>query len=232
MVISPTYPPGRRPSLFGRPVPFPPHAFAGIMEQPPHPTPSTKVVILSAIFFEGGMALVAILLGYLFSFPLGKLINWNGLDLLWGALATIPLLGLFLFSLTSRWKPLRSIRRTMHRVILESMKHCSVLQILMICLLAGFGEELLFRGLIQEGLAAWIGGQAGDWIGLFVGAIAFGLLHPISLTYILLVVIVGLYLGALMLYFDNLLVPIVVHTWYDFVAIRTLIRLHQRRKNR
>jgi hypothetical protein len=204
------------------------------MEQPSPPeiAPSSKAVILSAIFFEGGMALLAIGLGYFLGFPLGKRIDWNGPDLLYGALATFPLLGLFLFSLTSRWTPFRRVRRVMRRLLLESMKNCSVLQLLLICLLAGFGEELLFRGLIQEGLATWIGGDAGNWIGLFVGAVTFGILHPISLTYVVLVAIVGLYLGALMIYFDNLLVPIVVHTFYDFVAIRTMVLLYQGRTRR
>jgi CAAX protease family protein len=63
------------------------------------------------------------------------------------------------------------------------------------------------------------------WLALTLGAIAFGLAHWISTAYAVVAAIVGLYLGALYLFADNLLAPIVTHALYDFVALLVLARL-------
>ena len=49
--------------------------------------------------------------------------------------------------------------------------------------LAGLGEEMLFRGVIQRALAGWIGGPSGLWIALGVTAVLFGLGHAITRMY-------------------------------------------------
>jgi uncharacterized protein len=87
-------------------------------------------------------------------------------------------------------------------------------------LLAGLGEELLFRGVLQPVLARWLG-VAG---GLVVSNVLFGLLHPLIWTYIVLSFLLGLYLGALGLWSGNLLVVIVAHGLYDFLALCYLVR--------
>jgi membrane protease YdiL (CAAX protease family) len=90
---------------------------------------------------------------------------------------------------------------------------------LLIALLAGVGEELFFRGLLQPGLAGW----TGAWTALILTSALFGVLHWITPAYAALAGLVGLYLGAFMAVSGNLLVPILVHALYDFFALRYLL---------
>ena len=47
---------------------------------------------------------------------------------------------------------------------------------------AGVGEEMLFRGVLQASISSWLGCA---W-GLVLASLLFGLLHPISLTYMVI----------------------------------------------
>ncbi len=57
-------------------------------------------------------------------------------------------------------------------VRLFTTSHLSLL-FLLISLLAGFGEELLFRGVLQ----GWLTELAGPWTGVLAAAVVFGLLN-------------------------------------------------------
>jgi predicted enzyme related to lactoylglutathione lyase len=87
--------------------------------------------------------------------------------------------------------------------------------------LAGLGEEVLFRGVLQS----WLAGMVTSWPAVVLVAVLFGVLHPVSRTYVLLAGLAGAYLGALLVLTGNLLVPIVAHAGYDFVALVVLARL-------
>ncbi len=93
-------------------------------------------------------------------------------------------------------------------------------QLALVSLLAGVGEELFFRGVIQPVLIGWIG-IAG---GLLAASVVFGLLHAITPTYALLATAVGAYLGWLALASGNLLGPMIAHGAYDFFALAYLTR--------
>lgn len=85
-----------------------------------------------------------------------------------------------------------------------------------ISLAAAFGEELFFRGVLQEEL------------GLIISSILFALLHFGSLArkYFLIVLIyfiISLYLGFLYFYFNNLWPVISAHFLYDFLVFLYLI---------
>jgi membrane protease YdiL (CAAX protease family) len=87
--------------------------------------------------------------------------------------------------------------------------------------LAGIGEEALFRGVVQSALL----GRLPGWAAVLVTAAAFGAAHALTLTYAVLAALVGAYLGWLHLASGNLLVPILAHALYDFVALRLLLRV-------
>jgi membrane protease YdiL (CAAX protease family) len=53
--------------------------------------------------------------------------------------------------------------------------------------------------------------------------VLFGLLHPITPTYAVLAALMGAYLGGVWLASGNLLVPIVAHALYDFIALAYLL---------
>jgi membrane protease YdiL (CAAX protease family) len=128
-----------------------------------------------------------------------------------------------LFFLMSHWPlgPLRRIQRFSEEVIRPLMAPCSLLDLFGIALLAGLGEEMLFRGVIQELFSRWFN----VWIGLIVGSLLFGAMHSITFTYALLAALMGVYLGVVWLYADhNLLVVVISHALYDFVVLVWLLR--------
>ncbi len=90
----------------------------------------------------------------------------------------------------------------------------------LIAMLAGLAEELLFRGVVQVALARVLpeGGA------LVVASAAFGLAHFVTPTYAVLAAVAGLYLGALYLLQGSLLVPVIAHALYDFLALLYLVR--------
>jgi membrane protease YdiL (CAAX protease family) len=93
--------------------------------------------------------------------------------------------------------------------------------LVVVALLAGLGEEALFRGVVQPALAAHLP----LLVAIAATAMLFGAAHWITPTYALLAGIVGAYLGGLFVLSGNLLVPIVAHALYDVVALALLVRV-------
>jgi len=91
----------------------------------------------------------------------------------------------------------------------------------LLAVLAGLGEEALFRGVLQP----WLAGAVSLWPAVVLTGIVFGALHPVSATYVVLAAAAGAYFGALLVLTGNLLAPIVAHAGYDFVALLLLARL-------
>jgi membrane protease YdiL (CAAX protease family) len=177
-------------------------------------------VIRLAVFVEGGLLLLASLLGWLLDeSPLGGF-GWDYKAVLQGAAATLPLLGLFLVMV--RWPvgPLARIHRFGEHVIRPLLAPCSVLDLLGISVLAGLGEEVLFRGVLQ----GYFGRLLGPAAGLAVASGLFGLLHAVTRTYVVLAALMGAYLGWLWMYTGNLLAPVVTHALYDFAVLLWLLR--------
>jgi membrane protease YdiL (CAAX protease family) len=88
-------------------------------------------------------------------------------------------------------------------------------------LLAGFGEEMLFRAVVQGAAAHRIG----IWSAWVVASLLFGLMHAVTPTYVVLATLAGLYLGGVWLLTENLTVVIVAHAFYDFLALIYMLRV-------
>ncbi len=84
-----------------------------------------------------------------------------------------------------------------------------------ISVLAGLGEEMLFRGLIQDVFSS----SLPLWMAVALASLLFGMMHAVTPTYAVLAGLMGAYLGWLYLATGNLLGPIVAHAVYDFVAL-------------
>ena len=178
---------------------------------------------------EGGMALAAMGLAWLISLDLRDLVAWNSVALAQILAALAPLV--VLFGVTYRWPigPLRRIKEILLDVMGPPLSACRWYDLPLLAGLAGIGEELLFRGVLQTGLDRW-GGRGVGWV---TASIIFGLVHAVTPTYAILATLIGLYLGAL-LYLEeppNLVVPIVVHAVYDLVAFGVLRRDYRRRES-
>jgi membrane protease YdiL (CAAX protease family) len=94
-------------------------------------------------------------------------------------------------------------------------------ELALIAILAGIGEEAFFRGLLQP----WLSTHFSPSPALILTSAVFGAAHWLTATYALLATMVGLYLGWLLLASGNLLVPMVTHALYDFVALCILVRV-------
>jgi membrane protease YdiL (CAAX protease family) len=112
------------------------------------------------------------------------------------------------------------MRRFFDQVVRPLFGDCGVGDLALIALLAGLGEELLFRGLLQGALALWLE----PWAAVALTGVLFGLMHPITPAYFVLATLAGVYLGWAALAGGNLLVPVVAHAVYDFVALLYLLR--------
>ncbi len=141
-----------------------------------------------------------------------------------GVLATVPLLVLLWACVFLPIRPLQDLLRFVEEHLIPWMRNCRLAEMALIAALAGLGEEMLFRGVLQPALADWLGGPAGPWIACAVAALVFGLIHWLTTTYAVLASLIGLYLGWLWLATGNLLVPIAAHALYDFVALVYLVR--------
>jgi CAAX protease family protein len=140
-----------------------------------------------------------------------------------GVLATLPmLLGLW-WTLTTSWRPLRNLVDLVVGQLGPALERRSAFQLALLALLAGVGEEVLFRGVLQAGLAREF---SNGWA-LALASATFGLAHFASPAYAVLAGMVGLYLGGWFLLQGNLLVPIVAHSLYDFVALAYLVRRYR-----
>jgi membrane protease YdiL (CAAX protease family) len=180
---------------------------------------SRRDACLLAIGFEGGLILLAWLLGWLLEkSPLDQ-VHWSARDLGFGAAATLPLL--LGFWICVRWPigPLARIKRFSDEFIRPLFRACTWYDLAAVALVAGVGEEMLFRGVLQGVAARWLGPASG----LAIASIVFGLMHLITPTYAALATACGAYLGVLLILTDNLLVVIVPHALYDFIALTYLV---------
>jgi membrane protease YdiL (CAAX protease family) len=180
----------------------------------------SKRLVQFGVLFEGGLGVAAWLLGWLLKQPPLKDFRWDAGAAALGVAASLPMLLLFLLCI--RWPvgPLARIRRITDEVIRPLFASCTLFELALLSLMAGVGEEMLFRGFLQRAFMQWWG----VWAGVAVASVLFGLVHCITPTYAVLATLIGVYLGAWWLATGNLLVVIVAHGLYDFVALVYLLR--------
>jgi membrane protease YdiL (CAAX protease family) len=185
-------------------------------------------VVTLAVAVEGGLALLAVGLGWLLDHPPLSPVRFqlDAWGLFIGVAATIPMLALFLATL--RWPvgPLRAIKSFTEKVVRPLLAPCTMVDLLGISVLAGFGEETLFRGLLQDMFVGWFREglpAAADLtpvcLGVAVASLLFGLLHAVTPTYAVLATLMGAYMGVVYLWSGNLLAAMVAHGLYDFVVL-------------
>ncbi|MFQ5963454.1 MAG: lysostaphin resistance A-like protein [Candidatus Scalinduaceae bacterium] len=131
-------------------------------------------------------------------------------DILIGTLGAVFPLVIFVLLLSEKSENIPfmgSLRKTVINDIKVIFSNTKLLDICLISVLAGFAEEMLFRGVIQVKL------------GIIVASIIFGLLHFITPAYCVIATIMGLYIGLLFQYYQSLLIPIQLHFIYDLGAL-------------
>lgn len=176
-------------------------------------------LLLIAIVSEGSLVLLAWGLGAVVGTPAFDLLHLSWAATGFGLLASVPMLGVLAWVIRTQWPPLVRFQGTIDEVVTPLFANCTMMDLVVISALAGLGEEVLFRGVMQTALA----GAVGLWLAVALTSIVFGLAHFISVTYAVYATVVGVYLGVLLIVFGNLLVPVVAHAVYDFLALVYLV---------
>lgn len=173
-----------------------------------------------ALFAEGMLIPLALALAWLLGQTPWEDFHWPLGTLLLSVALTAPLVGLLaLFTaLGPRW--FRELEGVVRPAVDALFRGRGRAPVIVAALLAGFGEELLFRGVLQ----AWLAGGLGPWIALAIASAIFGLLHAVSAAYFAVATVMGLYLGLIYQVSGNLLLASLVHALYDWFAIAYVLR--------
>jgi hypothetical protein len=175
--------------------------------------------------FEGGLIVLAFVLGWIFDVNPIEHLTFTWSAVLWGIAAALPMFGLFVLAHRFSFGPLKQIRRFLIEMLGPSLAACRWYDLILLAGLAGITEEVLFRGMLQM----WIERACDSpTAGLVVASILFALAHLITPFYALFAGVMGLYLGCLLDVSGqrNLLVPVITHAVYDYLAFLIVLRTY------
>lgn len=179
----------------------------------------SSISSVAALAFQAGIGVVGALAIWLFDIPL----QWGGLGgielMLFGSLGALAtyfsilllsrIPGLFPDNLEQQMRGLYRFARSFPWPVLVGLS-----------ILAGVGEELLFRGAIQ----GWLLQHTGPWTAVIAASVLFGLVHYVSFTYFLMATGLGLILGTSYQISGSLGMVMFWHAFYDMVALYCLLR--------
>lgn len=178
-----------------------------------------------ACSFEAALILVAIALGWIANINPFAYLHFSESAIAYGVVGTMPLFLLFLTMEQMQTESTTKIKDILFETLGPGLYRYHWTDLLVLASIAGLSEELLFRGVIQP----WIESSWGMTAGLVASNIIFGLAHAVTPLYAVLATLVGIYLSLSMDYGGdrNLLLPIVIHGFYDFLAFVTLMRAYR-----
>jgi len=177
-------------------------------------------LLLSAVAFETALLVAALLI-----------LRWAGLHPLTsfraaaigtGGVAGLAMAAFAIVLVRSRGAALARIRRDFD-LFISLFRRSTTLDLAVIALLAGICEEVLFRGLLQT----WLASVMQPHIALALAALAFGISHAISPSYLIFVTLLGLCLGYVYYFTGSLAAAACAHMLYDFLALYYGTRIHE-----
>ena len=179
----------------------------------------------SACYFEASLILVAVFLGWVAGIDPFVNIYFSETAIAFGLIGTAPLFLMFLALEKVQGESVVNIRKLLLNTLGPGLHRYHWTDLLILAAIAGVSEELLFRGVIQP----WIETSWGISAGLILSNIVFGLVHAVTPLYAVLAALVGIYLGLSLDYGGerNLLTPIIIHGFYDFLAFVALMRAYR-----
>lgn len=174
----------------------------------------------AAVIFQGALIPLALLLGALLGIPLLGRFDWSFQAILGGVLVTVPMLGFLALLAGSGLRAYRVLESQVRGFLQSLFRGAPVGSVALLALLAGFGEEMLVRGVLQ----GWLTEQMPVAWAILLAAVVFGLAHYLSGFYFLFATVIGIYLGVVYHVTGNLLVVSLAHALYDWVVIRIYLR--------
>ena len=106
----------------------------------------------------------------------------------------------------------KPLQRSRSLRVLSILSRATWLQLVLLCLVAGVAEEMLFRGALQPRVGIW------------PAAVLFGLLHAYGRLYVVVAILAGVGLGYLYDFTGSLAAVAVAHAVYN-LTISVLVKL-------
>ena len=192
-----------------------------------------RSVFLGGVILEGGLVLVAVILGYLLAGqPLLNPIRFDLEGLATGLAATVPMLAYFAFSLSRFGRNIagfQKIYRLLQDILSRAIIELPGWKLVVLGMSAGIGEECLFRGVLQPVFEGWLPEVNSiltpEVNAILVTGVIFGLLHALTPTYFIIATLLSIYCGFLVNYTGNLLAPVLAHGLYDAIGFLLLKRM-------
>lgn len=109
--------------------------------------------------------------------------------------------------------------RTLNEEFRKILGEATPTQVLVLAVTSGIGEEVFFRGFLQQALSdLWLGS---DWLGLIIASVVFGLIHVGPdrrkfLPWTIMAVVMGFGFGLIYLFTGNILGAVVAHFTINF----------------
>lgn len=174
--------------------------------------PDNKIVLIAVIAVESIAVVVAVVCAHFLNIDLFSKIIITVKTTVIGIIASLILISInfvAVFVLPKVIKFLQVLRTAYDEVsiLVVDLKWYSTI---IIALFSGIAEELFFRGLLQY------------MVGIALASIIFGFCHignRKTVSYGIYTVLIGFYLGGLLIYTQSLWVPILVHIINNAVAI-------------
>lgn len=179
------------------------------------PSIPRRDLLLNTLLVEGGLAGLAMVFAWFLGPELWIALKWSWVDVVWGILGAIPPLVIILLIDRYPIGPFRHVADISDRILRPLLKNCRWPDYFLLATLAGFCEELLFRGWLQPYFAIYLP----LWASILIGGFIFGLCHLLTPAYFIIAWLISIYLAMLLVWTDNLLVPMVTHGVYDLIAI-------------
>ena len=179
----------------------------------------------AACYFEASLIIVAVVLGWIADINPFENLYFSENVVIYGLIGTVPLYLLFMAMEHMPITSVQKIRLILLETLGSSLYRYNWADLFILAAIAGFSEELLFRGVIQP----WMENSWGMTAGLIGSNIIFGLVHAVTPLYAILATCVGIYLGLFLDYGGerNLLTPMVIHGIYDFLAFLSIMKAYR-----
>ncbi|MGF1543585.1 MAG: lysostaphin resistance A-like protein [Parvularculaceae bacterium] len=143
-----------------------------------------------------------------------------------GVAATVPMAAALLWFMRAEAAAIRRFRNDQIEFLSGLGFRLTPFRVLLIGLVAGIGEEALFRGALQT--------LAAERLPLAAAIVApnllFGALHAKSWAYAVITALAGCWFGAAFVFAGSLWAPMVAHGLYDMVALEIARREIRRRR--
>jgi uncharacterized protein len=194
------------------------------------PTLDNRFFVMCSV--ELGLGVLALILGYFVGIDPRILIpRWNDFagvstGMVVGGAAGVVLAGIVMSLGRLPIPAFQDLSTHTAKQLMSLLSGFTIPHLLVLALSAGIGEELLFRGLLMQQFTGDMSMCSFQEIALAIvlSSLIFGFAHPISRIYVGFATVMGIVMGGLYWYFDNLLVPIVAHWIYDAIMMIWLVK--------